>query len=367
MRRRGTLLTVAALCAALVATATSAAAAVAPAERGAETSFAVSTQLASGAVATYPDRARVVPYLGSFAAWGMADQAGRTRDRSLLASTWSYLAWYAAAQDANGYVTDYTVAANGSLASTGDMDSTDSYAAVFVLAAEAAYRASSRVEGSGTAKKRLKSLAGGLDGALRAVESTVTSDGLTWAKPGWRVKYLMDQAEVYAGMQSAGRLFAVLGDRTRGNRARSLAAGVSAGVAGLWDPATGTYAWARHEDGGTQPADLAVLYPDAMEQVWAVAFGLVPTSRAVPLLARIKQLHPQLADPQATDQMAGGPAPVGYWPMAAAAWAAVGDVAEADRLLTAIEGSASAAGRPWPWNSGTAGQVLVVSGQLLDR
>lgn len=367
MRRRGTLLTALSVCAVLVSTAAPATAAVGPAERAAEASFAASAGLPGGAIASYPDRTRVDPYLGGFAAWGMADQAGRTRDRGLLASTWSYLRWYAGAQDAQGYVTDYSVSPGGALTSTGDMDSTDSYAAVFLLATEAAYQASSRVEGSASAKKRLKALADGLDGALRAVESTVNADGLTWAKPGWRVKYLMDQAEVYAGLASAGRLFAVLGDRGRGNRARAVSAGVATGVEGLWDPARGSYDWARHEGGGSQPADLTVLYPDAMEQVWAVAFGLVPTSRATALLARVKQLHPQLSDPGALDQMGWGAGPVGYWPMAAAAWAAVGDVAEADRLLTAIEGSARTAGRPWPWNSGTAGQVLVVSGQLLDR
>ena len=367
MRPRGTLLTVLAVCAALVATAGSAAAAVAPVDRAAEASFATAAGLPSGAIATYPDKTRVDPYQGSFAAWGMADQASRTRDRALLGRTWSYLTWYAGAQDATGYVTDYSVAADGTLASTGDMDSTDSYAALFVLAAEAAYRSSGKVEGSSTAKKRLKALAGGLDGALRAVESTVTADGLTWAKPAWRVKYLMDQAEVYAGMQSAVRLFAVLGDRGRSKRAGTVATGVAGGIATLWNPATGSYDWARHQDGNSASADLTVLYPDAMEQVWAVAFGLVPTARATALLSRVKQLHPQLADPQATDLMAGGPAPVGYWPMAASAWATVGDYAEADRLLTAIEGSASTAGRPWPWSSATAGQVLVVSGQLLDR
>jgi len=29
------------------------------------------------------------------------------------------------------------------------------------------------------------------------------ADGLTWAKPSWHVKYLMDQAEVYAGLVAA--------------------------------------------------------------------------------------------------------------------------------------------------------------------
>lgn len=77
-----------------------------------------------------------------------------------------------------------------------------------------------------------------------------------------------------------------------------------------------------------------VLYPDALEQVWAVAFGLVPRKRAVTLLQRIAALHPELADPAATMVTRSGPQPVGYWPLAAQAWLQVGDVAAADRLLT---------------------------------
>lgn len=176
-----------------------------------------------------------------------------------LERAWAHLSWHADAQDERGYVTDYAVAADGSLASTGDMDSTDSYAALFALAAEAAYRSTRALDGAGAARGRLTALAPGLDGALRAVESTVASDGLTWAKPTWRVAYLMDQAEVYAGMTSAGRLFAALGDSRRAKRARSVADGVRRGVAGLWNPARGSYDWARHEDGSTTAADLEIL------------------------------------------------------------------------------------------------------------
>lgn len=58
-----------------------------------------------------------------------------------------------------------------------------------------------------------------------------------------------------------------------------------------------------------------------------MAFGLVPTKRAAPLLARIDALHPELADPQALMTTRWGTDRVG---------------------------------------SGNAGQVLVVSGLLRD-
>src|SRR5689334_5106144 len=92
---------------ALVAPAVPAGAAVAPAERSSLATWAGSAAVPSGALASYPDRTHVDPYLGSFAAWGLADQARRTRDRVALESAWSHLRWYAAAQDVDGYVTDY--------------------------------------------------------------------------------------------------------------------------------------------------------------------------------------------------------------------------------------------------------------------
>jgi hypothetical protein len=357
---------VALLVVALAAPTAPARAAVAPTERASLATWAGSAALPSGALATYPDRTRVVPYLGSFAAWGLADQARRSRDRLALETAWAHLRWYAAAQDGSGYVTDWTVGADGSLTSTGSMDSTDSYAALFLLAADAAWSASRTVEGTTAARARLTALRAGLDGALRAVESTVDADGLTWAAPTWRVKYLMDQAEVLAGMQAADRLFAALGDQARSRRAATVAAGVDRGVARLWDPVSATYAWAKHESGAREAADLRVLYPDAMEQLWAVAFGLVPRKVAPGLVQRIAALHPELADPTATALMGWGTDVAGYWPMAAVAFLEVGDRAGADRVLTGVDTAATAAGRAWPFSSADAGQLLLAHGMLLD-
>ena len=139
---------------------------------------------------------------------------------------------------------------------------------------------------------------------------------------------------------------------------------VADGVSGLWNKDTESYDWAVHEDAHQTPADLTVLYPDAMEQVWAVAFGLVPQQRATSLLTRIKALHPELARPNSVLPGGDGTELVGYWTWAAAAWLATGDRVEADRLLTAIDSAAVSGGRPWPFTSGNAGQVMVLAARL---
>jgi hypothetical protein len=303
----------------------------------ADATWARGAALRSGAIAVYVDRRRVQPYVGNFAAWGLAVQGGRVRDVESLRVAWAHLVWYAAAEDSSGFVTDYDVDSTGTMTSTGDVDATDASAATFLLAAYAAYQASRNVEGNSAARARLTKLSAGLDGALRAIEATTDADGLTWAKPTWPVKYLMDQGEVYGGLQAAKRLFTSLGDAGRASRANTAAQALATGVSGLWNVETRTYDWAVHEDGHRA---------------------------ATSLLSRVKALHPELASPNSAMPGGDGTELVGYWTWAAAAWLATGDRVEADRLLTAIDSAAVSAGRPWPFTSGNAGQVMVLAGRL---
>src|SRR5438105_1535712 len=159
-------------------------------------------QLPDGAIAWYVDRQRISPYLANYSAIGLAEAYRVTRTNADLTAAMSWLSWYAAHENASGFVTDYTVT-NGVETSTGDMDSTDAYAGTYLLAVRAASRAGANV----------RSLSAGIKGAVSAIEATQDSDGLTWAKPTWQVKYLMDQSEVYAGLKAAADLGTTLGDR----------------------------------------------------------------------------------------------------------------------------------------------------------
>jgi hypothetical protein len=169
-------------------------------------------QLPDGAIATHLDRAVVWPDLANFAAIGLAESTRRTGERRYLEGAWRWLAWYQAHQDADGFVTDYR-RSGGAMVSTGDMDSTDAFAGTFLLAARAALKASGD-------KARLATLRRGVGLAVHAIEATQDHDGLTWAKPAWRVKYLMDQAETYAGLRAAaGELAHAQGDQALADRA----------------------------------------------------------------------------------------------------------------------------------------------------
>ena len=301
-----------------------------------------------GAIATNPDQRLVWPYLANFAAMGLA-RAAAVGDRRAADTAWRWLSWYQAHEDAHGYVDDYQRVGTG-LQSLGTMDSTDAYAGTYLLAVESVFQATGN-------HARLKSLRRGIDGAVRAIESTQDADGLTWAKPSWHVKYLMDQAETYAGLVAATNLGDALGAANLAAHALSDARRMHAGVARLWNRRAGSYDWAVHGSGAHAATNWSVLYPDAMQQAWAVAFGVVGGTRAHQLLATLTRMQPQWASPRATATIGSARTRVGYW--AAATWALRREGTSPSARIHSIRSAALSANRAWPFTSGVAGQLMV--------
>jgi hypothetical protein len=314
----------------------------------------LAAQLPDGAIANYVDRQAIWPYLANYAAVGLARAAEITHDSRYTDAAWRWLRWYQAHQDASGFVTDYQVTA-GLEVSTGGMDSTDAYAGTFLFAARATWEATRD-------RSQLRALLPAIAAAVAAIKATQTSDGLTWAKPTWHVKYLMDEAEAYAGLQAATDMAHTLGDRRLEASAASAAARLRTGTARLWNRRLGAYDWALHGDGARHPTNWSVLYPDAMEQAWPVAFGLVTGARARHVMARFAAAQPNWDLPTALGQFDSGLAPVGYWAVPAWAFTRIGDLTGAGTALERIRSSALAIGRAWPFTPSDAGQLLAVSG-----
>jgi hypothetical protein len=308
------------------------------AEIRANADWIMQSQLPDGAIAWYTDQKHIAPYESGYAALGLARAAQITGNSAYLAAAWRFLSWYQAHEDANGYVTDYDVT-NGVETSTGDMDSTDAYAGMFLVAAQATWQVSHD-------HAQLAGLASGVAGAVKAIESTQTSDGLTWAKPNWQVKYAMDQAETYAGLRAAAQLEETLGNHSLSVRATSDADRLQQGFAQLWDPATGAYDWAMHADGARATTNWANLYPDAMEQAWPVAFGLVTGSHAQQVVQHLASSHPEW-DSQ-------------YWSVAGWAFQAVGLDSTAQTAAASIEAVAKQSNRAWPFTTADAGQLILL-------
>jgi hypothetical protein len=319
---------------------------------GNEAEWILRAQLPDGSIASHADRSFVNPYLGAFGAIGLAAESSATGDRRYADGAWRFAEWYAARMDASGYVTDYRVE-RGTLLSTGDADSTDAYAGLFLLAVDAANTAAPD-------RARLDALWPALHSAVRAIRSTQRVDGLTGAKPAWMVAYLMNEAEAFAGLRAAARLAASVGDRALAADAAFAAARIQRGVDQLWNRSTGSFDWAVHPDGARQPTSWNQLYPDALSQVWAVRFGLVRGPRARALVTRFLEQHPNAHDPNALDVMAGVTAPTGYWPGVARVLALV-DPDAPERYRVRAIAAATATDRAWPYSVQTAADVVLVT------
>jgi hypothetical protein len=235
------------------------------------------------------------------------------------------------------------------------MDSTDSYAATFLLATREAYRASSDLT-------KVKGLATGISQAIKAIEATQDVDGLTWAKPTWHVKYLMDQAETFAGLLAAVDLANLLKNSTLANRASADATRMRNGVAAIWNATPQAFDWAVHDTGARTPTDWTVLYSDALQQAWAAAFGLVDSTRASALMAKFNLSQPNWQFPAKTALFSGGSqSTVGYWPVAGFVLNALKSSTAASTAVANIRSAALASKRAWPFTTGNAGQLILLA------
>ncbi len=239
-----------------------------------ELDYIRAAQLPSGAFRRRPNDRVIVPYWGNYATIGLGMIAGRSQEAATMG--WRWLQWYADHQSLKtGYVSDHLVVASreDALAS---FDSTDAYAATFLMAVESMYDGtlcSACVERLGSALPR----------AVDAIASTMDVDGLTWARPEGHVKYLMDQAEVGAGLRSALRLALAFGDNIfaatiDGLIARQnvgLANMVGSGGATVWAIAETSEVARRYElPSARATVDDNLLYPDSLADVFVAA--LIP-------------------------------------------------------------------------------------------
>lgn len=322
----------------------------------AEASWIRDAQLPDGAIELAPGANQISPYTANYAALGLARAASELHEQADAAAAWRWLAWYQAHQDTAGFVTDYDVI-GGTETSTGTYDSTDAYAGTFLAAAAATWQADPD-------QARLRSLAPGISRAVAAIEATQTADGLTWAKPSYQVRLLMDNAEVYGGLRSAATLASALDDPSFAVRATTDARRVDVGVASLWNRSAGGFDWALGNNGAKAAPSWAVLYPDVMENVWAVAYGLASPAQAVSILSHLDRQQPQWAEPDQAAMSAAGDGfsrqPVGYWPVGGWALILAGQKGAALDAAATISMGTAAEQRTWPFVAGDAGELIAL-------
>jgi len=147
------------------------------------------------------DNIWVIPYFGCFAAQSMILANRISPDPNYLQSAKEFLTWYVNNMNPDGTVYDFT-GTYPNFVATGDYDSTDSYASEFILTSLMYYQDTEDSNFLDWVWPNIIKAAG-------AIDLTLQGDGLTWAKPTYHAKYLMDNSEVWQGYTAAA-IFAEL-------------------------------------------------------------------------------------------------------------------------------------------------------------
>lgn len=163
--------------------------------------------------------ARIVPYFANLAALGWTETAQITTDTALrircLDRVRRWLTWYTDHLNHDGTIYDFRGETEADLAPTGSYDSTDSYAATWLVVAYRYVVASHDT-------RWLKANIATIDKIYQAMLATTDEDSLSYNLPLYPDKCGMDNAEVIAGRLAYVRLAKLVGDAQRENKAETL-------------------------------------------------------------------------------------------------------------------------------------------------
>lgn len=217
------------------------------------------SQIPEGPIAFNPQHLLINPYFSNLAAWALLT------DPANLPVVQRHMDWYIAHLNADGTIDDYE-RKSGQLRSTGTYDSADSYAATFFTIVARYLEAGGDIEWFHRNRADL-------DRIERMLISLTDTDGLTWAKKNYFLKYLMDNAEVYAGWLDWADALDRAGDPSAAAAARLRAAAVKEGLE-RFRQKDGQWAWGLDRLGLHRRSSTRKFYPDAVAQIFPVAWGL---------------------------------------------------------------------------------------------
>ena len=297
---------------------------------------------------------QINPYYGNLAAIGL------TRDPSSYAPVQAWMQWYLNHLNwpdqwgLYGTVYDYDYS-NGTETSHNNADSTDSYAGTFLSLAWAYYQT-----GDANAQNYIKTLGYQLDVIGGILVQTQQSDGLTWAKPNYQIKYLMDNCEGYRGLRDLASIFQnALADATKAAYYNAVADHMLQGIQSMWM----NNSWAVYKDGNgnlTVP-NMGKWYPDATSQVFPVLEGVIAAgdSRSVQVYTNLNNAWPGWSSLSFNSQ---DPFP---WVLVGDAAVLMGDARNVNTYIQSIDSKYVNNGFPWTWYSAEAGWFLRLNAYML--
>jgi len=230
--------------------------------------YVLACQLPDGLIAMTPDqKVWAVPYFASLASIGLLRAYQGTGDARYLRAVLRYADWHARHLNPDGTIYDLR-GTRDKPEPTQDYDSSDAYPALFLSLCWETYR----VTGD---RAWLKALSPALARCVEGMRLTWQLDGLTFGKPDYRVKYLMDNLEVRVGLRAAVGIARTLRDSAHAKAWKGLLEENRRGLCRLWLAQEGRFAMAMFEDGKLHQ-EFAKWYPDGMANAMALAYILDP-------------------------------------------------------------------------------------------
>lgn len=245
-----------------------------------ESQWLVSLQLDNGSfpmTATKDGTVKVSPYFSDFAALALLEAGNKYAEPVRKYMDWHFAHINTAEQDYNqvdGTIYDYNenvadthhAVSESYIDNKKSYDSTDSYAATFLSVLWHYYSA------TGDAAY-ITSHADTIDRIVNALFSTM-DNGLTWAKPDYKIKYLMDNCEVYQGLSDASRLYsqALSGRTDKLNQINGGKDSVQGKIGTLWTDGQDGHYFSYAGQGGFS---WNTFYADATCQVFVITNGVV--------------------------------------------------------------------------------------------
>lgn len=216
---------------------------------------------ADGAIRNYPDQGWVVPYFANFAAIALLE------DPQAYDRVERYLNWYLTNIEDNGTIMNYHYDPELKAQKT-TPDSEDAYAGSYLSLAAAFCQKTGNMEWPRSNLPALKKIAG-------CVLRLTDCDGLTFVMAGSAVKYLMDNCEVYRGLNDFARLLNELRDPEASffeSRAKAVASGVEKQ---LWNWRKKCYHPSKTGWWWRPFVNLKKFYPDATCQLFPALYGII--------------------------------------------------------------------------------------------
>lgn len=169
-----------------------------------------------------------------------------------------------------GSIYDYALDSSGGETSTDTYDSADAYAATFIMLLHAYYEKVGNTTILNYYQKQITDIA-------YLMLFLQDNNGLTNATPHWDAQYLMDNCEVYAGLQSFIALAKDL-DWSIPDDYRFALDAVKRGIqTKLYDPSSGMFHWAVVGE-TVHPSQWDMFYPDALSQLFPIIYEIIDPS-----------------------------------------------------------------------------------------